>query len=294
MNHFFPLATTLLAPVFGEEQGRALAATDPRESSGALSMSRRIFQLRLFRARRRYDCAFCQSPIGRGEYYYRDDPHPMARKHRGQTARQICVHCMESDVYVQEEQRTPGQLQLPFDERIIQPLRVELIDVTQLLLERLRLDPHEIYRITDEQLEEVVCQRLSAMKLEARRTGRSNRKDGGIDIVFWSEGPFPILGAAQVKHHRDPRTRNGPDVIRDFRGVLATHPFQFGVVVTNTTFTPDARWFAYQQQGLIRLRDVEDLRRWINDEFATSELWRTVPSRIELCPGVEIEIPLFR
>ena len=256
-------------------------------------MDRAIFQIRLFRARNWYECAFCQSPIEKGQYYYRDDPHPMARRHRGQVARQICVHCIKSDAY---HERVPlaSQPQLPFEESITQPIRVELIDVTKLLLARLRLDPDEIYRISEAQLEELVCDRLSAMNFEARRTGQTNRKDGGIDIFFWNEGPFPILGAAQVKHHRARGTSTGPDDIRDFRGVLATHPFQFGVVVTNTTFTVDARWFAGHQKGLIRLRDGEDLRNWINDEFVSEELWRMVPTKIEICPGVEIEIPVLR
>ncbi len=130
------------------------------------------------------------------------------------------------------------------------------------------------------------------MGFEARRTGRANRKDGGIDIFFWNGGPFPVLGAAQVKHHRIKYKSNGPDVIRDFRGVLATHPFQFGVVITNTTFTADAHWFADNQKGLIRLRDGKDLRRWIADEFVTDEFWRMVPAKVEICPGVVIDIPI--
>ena len=79
-------------------------------------MSRPIFQLRMFRARNWYECAFCRSPIQKGDCYYRDDPHPMARYHRGQTARQICVHCINSDVYFEEQRRT-GQFELPFDEQ---------------------------------------------------------------------------------------------------------------------------------------------------------------------------------
>ena len=96
-----------------------------------------------------------------------------------------------------------------------------------------------------------------------------------------------------MKHHRAPNRSTGPDTIRNFRGALASYPVQFGVVVTNTTFTVDARWFADHQHGLVRLRDGEDLRKWINDEFVTDEFWRAVPAKIEICPGVEIEIPVF-
>ena len=62
----------------------------------------------------------------------------MARYRRGQTVRQFCVHCIESDVYL-EEQRRAAQLELPFDKLLIQPVRVELVDVSQVLLERLVL-----------------------------------------------------------------------------------------------------------------------------------------------------------
>src|ERR1039457_563783 len=117
-------------------------------------MSRPIFQLRIFRARSWYECAFCQSPIEKGQYYYRDDPHPLARYHRGQTARQICVHCVKSDIYIEQE-RVAGQRDLFLDEPISQPAHVEFIDVTQPLLKRLRLDPNEVYRISEEQLEEL-------------------------------------------------------------------------------------------------------------------------------------------
>ena len=187
-------------------------------------MYRKIFRLRIFRARKWYECAFCQSPIEKGQYYYRDDPHPMAQYHRGQTVRQFCVNCIDNDVYLKEQRRTK-QLDLPFDEPLIQPVCVELVDVSKVLLERLRLQPDEIYRISEDDLEELVCERLSKMGFEARRTGRTNRKDGGIDIFFWNCGPFPVLGAAQVKHHRIKYKSNGPDVIRDFRGVCNTPTF---------------------------------------------------------------------
>jgi hypothetical protein len=247
----------------------------------------------MLRAQDWHECALCQSEIAKGQYYYRDDPHPMARYHRGQTARQICVHCIKGDVYL-EEQRATGQCDLDFGEQLSQPARVEWVDVTDVLLKRLRLDPDEIYRITHEQFEKFVCGRLSAMKFETRLTGRADHKDGGIDILFWNEGPFPIIGAAQVKHHRAPNRPTGSGVIRDFRGALAAHPVQFGVVITNTTFTVDARWFADHHQGLLRLRDGQDLRKWINDKFVAGELWRPVPTEIQLCPGVVLEVPLLR
>ena len=63
------------------------------------------------------------------------------------------------------------------------------------------------------------------------------------------------------------------------------------MVVTNTSFTPDAEWFAEQQRSLIRLRGLQDLRRWIAAEFTDEAEWREMPRRIELCPGITVDSP---
>lgn len=46
-------------------------------------------------------------------------------------------------------------------------------------------------------------------------------------------------------------------------------PFRVGLLVTNTAFTKDARWLAEQanNRALLRLRDFDDLRRWLLDQF---------------------------
>jgi hypothetical protein len=62
-------------------------------------------------------------------------------------------------------------------------------------------------------------------------------------------------------------------------------------LVTNTTFTPDARWFASKEPALVQLRDVQDLRRWLKGEFSRDAEWRDMPTGIELCPGVRVELP---
>ena len=130
------------------------------------------------------------------------------------------------------------------------------------------------------------------MGFEPKRTGRVNARDGGIDILFWPRGAsaFPILGAAQVKHHRNPRTTNGAETIRDFAGAIASHPFNAGIIVTNTSFTPDADWFARERAKLVRLRDFSDIRRWLLDNFTDEQEWRELPASLELCPGVVVKL----
>jgi len=101
----------------------------------------------------------------------------------------------------------------------------------------------------------------------------------------------PCLMAVQVKHTSLSNRRVGPQPVRDLLGVVQTHGFNVGLLVTNTTFTPDARWVADQRPMLLRLRDIEDLLRWLRDKCLQKQEWRDLPREIELCPGITIELP---
>jgi hypothetical protein len=175
----------------------------------------------------------------------------------------------------------------------VELLRIELISVGALLSSKLAIDPTLIHQLTPDQFEEFVCDRLSAMGLEMVRVGATNQRDGGIDIFFWPprhKSPFPFLGAAQIKHHRDPVQKEGPASIREFQGVMSSHPINAGLIVTNTQFSPDAQWFAQQHARLVRLRDFSDIRRWLLNDFADEAEWRELPKTLELCPGIVIKI----
>ena len=123
--------------------------------------------------------------------------------------------------------------------------------------------------------------------------GHSYHKDGGIDVVACPENDaFPFLMAVQIKHHRSPTRKTGPGPVRELRGVVKSgFPFNAGVLVTNTTFTPDAHWAASQTPMLVRLRDMKDIQRWLEGNFLDEYDWREMPEQIEVCPGVIVRIP---
>lgn len=155
-------------------------------------------------------------------------------------------------------------------------------------------DATRLRQLSDEDFERLVADRLSARGLGVRRIGEARRKDGGIDIVAWPERnpAFPFLLAVQAKHHRTARKTGVADV-RDFSAALLSGGscFHFGMIVTNTTFTADAKWFAARNERILRLRDLRDLCRWMQDDFVCEEEWREIPDQIELAPGVSISIP---
>ena len=136
--------------------------------------------------------------------------------------------------------------------------------------------------------------RLCAMGFETHQVGGGTfRRDGGIDIIFTPAKayPFPFLGAVQVKHRRDPHSKVGSEPLREFMGAMAVHRFfAAGMIVTNTTFTPDAKDFAARCQPFLRLRDFQDLMRWVAENFTDDAEWREMPKRIELCEGISIDL----
>jgi hypothetical protein len=171
---------------------------------------------------------------------------------------------------------------------------VQIVSATAQILELLRRNYASVHQLSPENFELLICDRLSAMGFNVQRVGSANTPDGGVDIVAWPHkpSPFPFLLAAQVKHHMRPTKKTGPDAVKDLQAVLsAQRHFQAGLLVTSTTFTPNARWFAANHPHIIRLRDMEDLQRWICNNFTDNAEWREMPSTIQLAPGVTIKIP---
>jgi hypothetical protein len=137
-----------------------------------------------------------------------------------------------------------------------------------------------------------IADRLERFGLQAQIVGNVYRKDGGVDIVAYPKvATVPFLVGVQAKHHRIDRKTPVGDV-RDFHGVLSSSnsPFHMGMIVTNTAFTPDAEWFARNNQTLLRLRGLQDLKRWLREDFVNEHEWREIPDDIELAPGIQIHV----
>ena len=249
------------------------------------------------RAKYDYQCAACQRAIMRGTQHFRHDPFPAARMHRGQRVSHWCRDCILAAT-AESKDRITGRLLVPAvrvmgeaTSHALEPLQIHVIGVGS-LVERLVADPAAIHQLTADQFEALICDRLTAMGFEAQRVGAVNHKDGGIDILFWSQrtAAFPFLAAAQIKHHRDPLHKEGPAAVRELSGAISGHAINAGLLVTNTTFSADAEWFARERAKLIRLRGFDDVRRWMLGSFSDDLEWREIPQVIELCPGVTIKV----
>ena len=165
---------------------------------------------------------------------------------------------------------------------------VRVINFSPELVRFLQEHPIRLRSLTPEQFERFTAERLDRMGFNVTLTGATNRKDGGIDLIAVPKlgGIGSIVIAGQVKHHRgDQRT----DRLLAWKDSY----FDIGLLVTNTSFTRDAIWTAQHERNrnFLRLRDFNDLKRWLQDQWGTAEGWREIPDRIELAPGVVVEIP---
>lgn len=254
--------------------------------------------LRMSRAARQYECSYCATVVQRGDPYVRLEPFGPTRQ-AGAPVLHFCRSCSAQGSWLPEpgggQQRSDEhQLELPLAPNVKTTL-VQLVDIGQTLSERVLADSSELFNLSPPQFEELVLERLHAMGLCAQLVGQSTySRDGGIDIIFTPPKtfPFPFLGAVQVKHHGQRDRKVGPAPVRELVGAMAVQRvFAAGMVVTNTSFTPDAKDLARHSHGLLKLRGFDDLVRWVADNFTDEAEWREMPSSIELCKGVLIDVP---
>ena len=179
---------------------------------------------------------------------------------------------------------------------LVSPARtalVRVVDFSPELLRFLQEDPIRLRSLTPDQFERFVAERMDRMGYNVTLTGASNRKDGGIDLIAVPKlaNVGSVVIAGQMKHHQGEQKTGRGAVDR----LLAWKDSYFGVglLVTNTSFTHDAVSTAQKERNarFLHLRDFTDLRRWLEGRFGEQEDWREIPDRIELAPGIVIDIP---
>ena len=174
------------------------------------------------------------------------------------------------------------------------PYAVRLIPFSDRQLDWLREAPERLNSLSKEAFQNFFADRLSAMGLEVQVLGGVYERDGGIDLIAYpppGSGVIPFLMAGQAKHKASTHDKIGPADVREFFGAIAEKEYHFGMFVTNTTFTPDADWYAKERRRLLRLRDLLDMRRWLNDDFNNEAEFKEMPDTIEYAPGKKIFIP---
>lgn len=169
---------------------------------------------------------------------------------------------------------------------------VRVSDFTQPFVRWLQDDPIRLRQLSPAQFEQFIAERLERMGYNVTLNGKTTEPDGGIDLIAVPKdaGLGSFVLAAQVKHHQNGRKVGSPDV----NGFLAhSHRFHLGLLVTNTFFTRNAVWAAKEaaNPAFLKLRDFNDLKRWLQGQFGSPEEWREIPDEIAVARGLTVPIP---
>lgn len=242
--------------------------------------------LRASRAKRRYVCGACGATIAVREPYFRDEPHPMARRHRGAKLRYLCTVCVTgrpSSDFSGEPQS--GQLGLPFAEAVanlptvlLQTAVIELRGRTDegSLVQAVALPWLEMVSLIERNaslLHQVPWRRLEELIAAAyKREGwdevtiTPRSRDGGRDVIAVRRGPCAIRIIDQVKAY-SPGHRVTANDVRALLGVLSSDAnVSKGFLTTTAEFAPHileddtiTRFIPYR----LELKNGVQLRSWL-------------------------------
>ncbi len=161
-----------------------------------------------------------------------------------------------------------------------EPYLISLTEFSEDQLRFLQEDPERLKQLTPERFQLLLADRFEAMGLCVQLVGRANERDGGIDLIAFpdprSNQPKYLL-AVQAEHHRVDRKTGTPKVQKFVGAMQAVPQFRLGFVVTNTSFTWTAQQYAKNQSHFLRLRSLNDLIRWLRDDFENEAGWQEIP-----------------
>lgn len=176
--------------------------------------------------------------------------------------------------------------------QVLRPTRAiaRIVSASVPLFRLLKREIDALYELSPGAFEDFVAERLEQMGMDVRQVGSTYQSDGGVDLIASPrQSPFPFLLAVQMKHHRLASAKTGPGAVKDLQAVVAALPFHAGMIVTNTTFTPDAHWWASKQPGKVQLHDISSIRSWIDGRYELLQD-RNVPQILQLTPRLQVPV----
>ena len=150
--------------------------------------------------------------------------------------------------------------QVPSSE-IISVAKPAIISASEALVRDLQKRPEDLLGISNRDFEKVVAELLTDMGWEVELTKAT--RDGGKDILAYMNtdiGQFLCL--VETKRYRVDR-KVGVDLVRNLYGTLCDYQANSAMMVTTSSFSPDAHEFQQRHQYQLSLRDYTDVVGWI-------------------------------
>jgi|CXWL01.1.fsa_nt_gi hypothetical protein len=151
---------------------------------------------------------------------------------------------------------------------IISVARPAIISASEALVRDLKKRPEDLLTIAPREFEQVLAELLSDMGWEVELTKAT--RDGGKDILAYMNTDLGrLLCLVEAKRYRTDR-KIGVDLVRTLYGTLCDYQANSAMMVTTSSFSPDAHEFQQRHQYQLSLRDYADIVGWIT-KFKSNE-----------------------
>jgi len=137
----------------------------------------------------------------------------------------------------------------------------KIITAQSTLVDALKRRPEQIHSLSPRKFEELLADLLSDMGWDVELTQET--RDGGKDILAYLNTELGrILCLVEAKHYRKDR-KVGVELVRTLYGTLCDAKANSAMLVTSSSFSPDAREFQNRHSYQLALRDYADIVNWI-------------------------------
>jgi restriction system protein len=144
---------------------------------------------------------------------------------------------------------------------IIEVVAPTVVTFNDVLIEKLKGCPTDLFKITPRQFEEVIADLLSGMGMEVELTPAT--RDGGKDILAYMDTPVgKLLSLVETKQHNKNRPV-GVSLVRSLYETVVDHQASSGMLVTTSRFAKPAKQFQEKHRYQLELKDYGDVVNWL-------------------------------
>lgn len=144
---------------------------------------------------------------------------------------------------------------------IVTTVGPRIVTATESLVHQLKKQPDAVFDLPPRKFEELLAELLADMGWRVELTPAT--RDGGKDLLAYLDTDVgEILCLVEAKKHRRDR-KVGIDLVRTLYGTLCDYQANSAMLVTTSSFTPDAKEFQKKHQYQLSLKDYVNVVDWI-------------------------------
>ena len=144
---------------------------------------------------------------------------------------------------------------------LLQAVKPRIISAKEALIDQLKRHPSSIHDLPPRKFEELIADLLSDLGWRVELTAAT--RDGGKDILAYLNTEVgELLCLVEAKKYR-PDRKVGVELVRTLYGTLCDHQANSAMLVTTSSFSPDAVAFQMRHQYQLSLREYAHVVEWI-------------------------------